>query len=90
MENRDLFTHLCDSKGHYDVAAYLGEMIALLGPPPKELIGREIRWSGVKWSHAVSNPQGRLSQTAREFFGGPFFYPDGEFMHKDLIPTDVR
>jgi serine/threonine protein kinase len=38
----------------------------------------------------VSNPQGRLSQTPREFYGGPLFYPDGEFMYKDLIPTDVR
>jgi serine/threonine protein kinase len=90
MEGRDLFTHLSSSQRNYDVGAYLGEMIALLGPPPKELIDREIRWSGVKWSHAVSNSEGRLSQTAREFFGGPFFYPDGEFMYKDLIPTDVR
>lgn len=71
MENRDLFTHLCDSKGYYDVAAHLAEMIALLGPPPIELIDREIDWSKVKWSPAVSNPQGGLSQTARELYGGP-------------------
>jgi hypothetical protein len=38
MENRDLFTHLCDSKGHYNVAAHLAEMIALLAPPPKKLL----------------------------------------------------
>jgi serine/threonine protein kinase len=90
MENRDLFTHLSSSQRHYDVGAHLGEMIALLGPPPKELIDREMSRHKVKWSHAVSSSEGRLSQTAREFFGGPFFYPDGEFMDKDLIPTDVR
>jgi len=90
MEDRDLFTHLCDSQGNYDVGAHLGEMIVLLGPPPKELFDREMSRHKVKWSHAVSNSEGRLSQTAREFFGGPFFYPDGEFMRKDLIPTDVR
>ncbi len=37
----------------------------------------------------MSNSEGRLSQTAREFSGGPLFYPDGEFMHKGLIPMDV-
>jgi serine/threonine protein kinase len=90
MEGRDLFTHLHSSQRDYDIRAHLAEMIALLGPPPKELIDREISWNKVKWSHAVYNSEGRLSETAREFFGGPFFYPDGEFMHKDLISTDVR
>ncbi|KAJ9198984.1 hypothetical protein DTO021D3_8558 [Paecilomyces variotii] len=31
----------------------------------------------------------KLCHTAREYFGGPFFNSEGEFMHKDLIPTDV-
>ncbi|KAH6712576.1 CMGC protein kinase [Leptodontidium sp. MPI-SDFR-AT-0119] len=89
MEGRDLFTHLRSSQGAYDVRAHLAEMIALLGPPPKELIDREIRWSKVKWSHVVPNPEGKLSQTARDYYGGPFFNSEGEFMHKDLIPTGV-
>lgn len=38
MEGRDLFTHVRSSQGHYDVRAHLAEMIAILGPPPKELI----------------------------------------------------
>ena len=52
-------------------------MIALLGPPPKTLIDREIRWSQVKWSHAVPNAEGELCQTAREYYGGPFFNSEG-------------
>ncbi|CZS91909.1 related to dis1-suppressing protein kinase dsk1 [Rhynchosporium agropyri] len=73
MEGRDLFTHIRSSNGDYDARAHLAEMIALLGAAPKILIDREIRWSEVKWSHAVPNPQGKLCQTTREFYGGPFF-----------------
>ncbi|KUJ14194.1 CMGC protein kinase [Mollisia scopiformis] len=90
MEGRDLFTHIRSSQGDYDVRAHLAEMIALLGAPPKILIDREIRWSEVKWSHAVPNLEGKLCQTAREYYGGPFFNSEGEFMHKDLIPIGVR
>ena len=90
MEGRDLFTHIRSGQGDYDVRAHLAEMIALLGAPPKILIDREIRWSKVKWSHAVPNSEGKLCQTAREYYGGPFFNSEAEFIHKDLIPTDVR
>jgi serine/threonine protein kinase len=90
MEGRDLFTHIRSGQGDYDVRAHLAEMIALLGAPPKILIDREIRWSEVTWSHAVPNSEGKLCQTAREYYGGPFFNSEGEFMHKELIPTDVR
>jgi serine/threonine protein kinase len=90
MEGRDLFTHIRSGQGDYDVRAHLAEMIALLGAPPKILIDREIRWSEVKWSYAVPNSEGKLCQTAREYYGGPFFNSEGEFMHKDLIPTDVK
>ena len=38
----------------------------------------------------MPNSKGKLCQTAREYYGGPFFNSKGEFMHKDLIPTDVK
>ena len=90
MEGRDLFTHIRSSQGDYDVRAHLAEMVALLGPPPKKLLDREVRWSEVKWSHAVPNSKGKLCQTAREYYGGPFFDSEDNFMHENLIPTDVR
>lgn len=90
MEGRDLFTHTRSSKGDYDVRAHLGEMIALLGTPPKILIDRELYWSEVKWSRTFLNSEGRRCRTAREYYGGPFFESTGEFLHKGLIPTDVR
>lgn len=90
MEGRELFTHIRSGQGEYDVRAHLAEMIALLGAPSKILIDREIRWSEVKWSHAMPNSEGKLCQGAREYYGGPFSNSEGEFMHKDLIPIDVR
>ena len=78
MEGRDLFTHIRSSQGHYNVRAHLAEMIALLGAPPKILTNREAHWSKVKWSHAVPNSEGKLCQTAREYYGGPFFNPEGK------------
>ena len=77
MENKDLFRNICSSQGAYDPRAHLAEMIALLDPPPKTLIDREKRWSEVKWSHAVPNAEGELCQTAREYYGGPFFNSEG-------------
>ncbi|KAA6414730.1 MAG: hypothetical protein FRX48_01480 [Lasallia pustulata] len=90
MENKDLFRHIRSSQGAYDPRAHLAEMIALLGPPPKTLINREERWSEVKWSHAVPNAEGELCQTAREYYGGPFFNSEGEFLYKDPIPNNFN
>ena len=77
MENKDLFRHIRSSQGAYNPRAHLAEMIALLGPPPKTLIDREERFCEVKWSHAVPNAEGELCQTAREYYGGPFFHSEG-------------
>jgi len=77
MENRDLFRHIRSSQGAYDSRAHLAEMIALLGPPPRTLLDREKRWSKVKWNHAIPNSEGELCQTAREYYGGPFFDSGG-------------
>jgi hypothetical protein len=77
IEGKDLFIHIRSSQGGYDVRAHLAEMTALLGALAKILINREIRWSEVKWSYAVSNTEGKLCQTAREYYGRPFFNPDG-------------
>lgn len=78
MEGKDLFKHIRSSKGDYDVQAHLAEMIALLGPPPKELLDREKLWSDIKWDNAVLNSDSKLCHTAREYFGGPFFNSEGK------------
>ncbi|TKA70545.1 hypothetical protein B0A49_05806, partial [Cryomyces minteri] len=88
VEKKYLFQNIGSSEGVYSAQAHLAEMIALLGPPPRELLerGREgRRW---KWVPAIEDREGKLCERASDFYGGPFFDSEGEFMHKDLIPGD--
>jgi hypothetical protein len=52
-------------------------MIALLGPPPKELCDREREGLGWKFRPKVENSEGKLCESASEFYGGPFFDSQG-------------
>ncbi|GIK05193.1 hypothetical protein Aspvir_009296 [Aspergillus viridinutans] len=90
LERRDLFSRTADTQGKYNPAKHLAEMIALLGPPPKELILLEregLRWN---WAPAAQNAEGKMCTTASEWFGGPFFDENGEFLHGDLIPHNLK
>jgi hypothetical protein len=94
MENKDLFRNILSSQGTYDSRAHIAEIIALLGPPPKVLVEREKRWSEVKWSQPFLNSEGTPCHTAREYFNGPFFSPEGTYLcyifppkDKNLTPT---
>lgn len=40
VEGKELFRHIHDQKGRYDAKLHVAEMIALLGPPPPEVIQR--------------------------------------------------
>lgn len=77
MEKRDLFQHIHSSSGKYTAQAHLAEMIALLGPPPKELLIREKEWRKWRWGPALTNAAGELCERALEFYGGPFFNDEG-------------
>lgn len=87
LENRDLFSNALDDQGMYNPAAHLAEMIALLGPPPKELIAREkegLKWN---WAPAVQNAKGKLCTTASDWFGGPFFDNNGKLL--SILPFSL-
>ena len=88
IERRDLFTQPLDEHGKYRPDAHLAEMIALLGPPPKELVEREkegLRWN---WAPAAQNPEGKLCTKASEFYGGPFFDENGRW-HKFALVAEL-
>ncbi|TAQ83177.1 hypothetical protein B7494_g8499, partial [Chlorociboria aeruginascens] len=89
MEGEYLFQNIRSSEGEYDARAHLGQMIALLGPPPQMLLDREKSWNKTGWKDPYPNSVGKPCFSAREFFGGPFFDSEGEFMYKHLIPTNV-
>lgn len=78
MENKDLFRQIHSSCGEYNGQAHFAEMIALLGPPPKELLRREIEGRKWKWRPATENAAGKLCESASEFYGGPFFDAEGK------------
>ncbi|KAH9212271.1 kinase-like domain-containing protein [Leptodontidium sp. 2 PMI_412] len=90
MEGKDLFTNLKDEQGRYDVHAHLAQMMALLGPPPKALLKRERSFRKLTFTPEILNPEGKSCRNAFQYFGGPFFDDNGEFIRKDLIPQDLR
>jgi serine/threonine protein kinase len=62
-------------------------MIALLGPPPKELLAKSDAMTEFKWPKSIRNEGGKPSRNGREYFEGPFFNKNGEFLYDDLIPA---
>ncbi|KAI5459396.1 putative serine/threonine-protein kinase [Mariannaea sp. PMI_226] len=70
----------------YSPVAHLAEMIALIGPVPPTLIQRERDMRHWQWSLKVQNARGELCSNAAEFYGGPFFTNEGEFIRNDLVP----
>ncbi|KAH1384979.1 hypothetical protein KXW98_004469 [Aspergillus fumigatus] len=87
LGSQELFKQVYDADGQYEARSHLAEMIALLGPPPKELLARSKTMSDQNWPQPVLNDSGKLCNNAQEFFGGPFFDAEGEFRHNELIPS---
>ncbi|OQE22683.1 hypothetical protein PENFLA_c012G01675 [Penicillium flavigenum] len=87
IEGTELFTQVEDANGRYDPKSHLAEMIALLGPPPKEVIGRAEYMSQVDYPSPISIGAGKLCKNAREVFGGPYFDKEGKSLHEELIPS---
>jgi hypothetical protein len=52
-------------------------MIAVLGPPPPELVARSQSMLKYQWPERVKNPEGMICESSEQYFGGPFFDHDG-------------
>jgi hypothetical protein len=78
LDNRDLFSQIYDQEGKHSAKAHLAEMIALFGPPPKELLDREK--DGRRWNFAptIQNSAGKVCKKAYEWYDGPFFDDTGK------------
>ncbi|KAJ5050011.1 hypothetical protein NUH16_008538 [Penicillium rubens] len=87
IEGTELFTQVQDANGRYDPKFHLAEMIALLGPPPKEVIERAEYMSQVGYPSPITIGAGKPCKNAREVFGGPYFDKEGKFLHEELIPS---
>ncbi|KAL4915708.1 kinase-like protein [Aspergillus aurantiobrunneus] len=88
IEGKQLFRHIHDQEGRYDAKLHIAETIALLGPPPPQIIQRYHYMQEYLWPEPARREYGRLCQTADEYFDGPFFHNNdiGRFLYPDLIP----
>lgn len=55
----------------------MAEMVALLGPPPPEIMQRYQYMREYPWPEPVRRKDDRLCETAEEYFDGPFFDNNG-------------
>lgn len=74
---QELFQHIHDQQGRYDAKLHIAEMICLLGVPPPEIIQRCQYMREYSWPEPVRREDGRVCETAEEYFGGPFFDNNG-------------
>lgn len=86
IQGKELFRQVHDAQGHYDAKSHLAEMIALLGPPPPELVARSHSIRGYKWPEPIKQGEGKICESSEQYFSGPFFDEDGKFLYDDLIP----
>ena len=77
IERANLFCQVHDGQGQYDAKSHLAEMIALLGPPPEELLAKSDAIAEYKWPNSIQNETGKLCCNLRDFFDGPFFNEKG-------------
>ncbi|KAH8745311.1 kinase-like domain-containing protein [Hyaloscypha finlandica] len=87
VKDKELFVHLKSQNGVYNAQAQsFADIIALLGPPPQDLIHRlidqEKHWRDVPWERLFPSPGGTWCKTAREYYG--------YFTHPQIIPTKVK
>ena len=87
--NRNLFANIHSSEGNYMARNHLGQMIALLGPPPKELIMREHRMRNWNFTPTIENDEKKLCHKANDFYHGPFFDGQGKTHSRWLLVGDV-
>ncbi|KAE8131512.1 kinase-like protein [Aspergillus pseudotamarii] len=86
IEGKELFRHIYNRQGHYDAKIHIAEMIALLGPPPPDVIERYQYMREYSWPESVKREDGRVCETAEEYFCGPFFDNNGHFLYENMIP----
>jgi hypothetical protein len=79
IEGRDsnLFAGIHSADGKYLAQNHIAKMIALLGPPPKELLQRELEMRRWNFAPAVVNDDNTSCHKAYQYYKGPFFDDKG-------------
>ncbi|KFY10184.1 hypothetical protein V491_07779 [Pseudogymnoascus sp. VKM F-3775] len=75
--NTNLFTNIHSNDGKYLAQNHLAKMIALLGPPPGELVQRKLEMRRWNFAPAVENDDQTSCHKAYQYYKGPFFDDEG-------------
>ena len=89
IEGKELFRHIHDQQGRYNAKSHIAEMVALLGPPPLEILQRYQYMREYVWPKPVRREDGKVCETAEQYFCGPFFDSNGILVFpisNELIP----
>jgi serine/threonine protein kinase len=73
----NLLANIHSSDGKYMARNHLAQMIALLGPPPRELTIREYKMRSWNFAPAIENDENQLCHKPYQFYHGPFFDKEG-------------
>jgi len=88
LENHHLFHHVNTLASKYDIKKHLAQMYALLGPVPQHTLQR-IDWvCRQHFEPEAENDEGKMCDTPRDYFGGPYFDNKGHFLYPDLVPEN--
>ncbi|KGQ01423.1 hypothetical protein PAAG_11889 [Paracoccidioides lutzii Pb01] len=68
----DQYRQVNDAKGIYNSKAHIAEMIALLGPPPKELLAKFDAMTEFKWPNSIRNEAANSAGTGESSLMGLF------------------
>lgn len=92
-EGKELFQHIHDQQGRYNVKLHIAEMIALLGALPAEVTHRYQNLREYSWPEPVRREDGKVCKTAEGYFCGPFFDTTGIsrflFSNESLTLTNI-
>ncbi|KAF7193467.1 Serine/threonine-protein kinase SRPK [Pseudocercospora fuligena] len=83
LEGEDLFGRIWEHDRKYDGRRHIGSMIALLGPPPSDLLERE------KYYREDFYPRKSPGFEPWTYWGGPYFDKEGHFKWPELIPEKL-
>lgn len=83
----NLFTNIHSRDGKYMARNHLAQMIALFGPPPKELLVLEHGMRRWNFAPAMENDENRLCNKVYEYYNGPFFDSEGNISVITILAT---
>ncbi|PNY20667.1 Serine/threonine-protein kinase SRPK [Tolypocladium capitatum] len=72
----------------YSAAMHLAQITERLGPAPRHLVRPSMSMLTRRWQPAIRDGEGKVCNTVRDYFGGPYYDADGNFKHAGMVRTN--